>query len=227
MFTRKKCRNTVLKTWVVGFVLAFILGMFHSENVSAATGASSAPSSSKEETTEYLPLYNNGSGNTTVGRYQFNYTGNWNYFSNINSVYGYEDEVRRNTYLAGYQNSSGATLTNSSGATGIVKAYLIWETRQPYVQSNESANHVIVGCSNDYRYVYPNYVYNDNRTYSGWGNIDLRTCYVMVADVTNIVKVYGYGDCLGNTEGVLYRYHSVHEELVDDDTKKARYQSYI
>ena len=196
MFTRKKCRNTVLKTWVVGFVLAFILGMFHSENVSAATGASSAPSSSKEETTEYLPLYNNGSGNTTVGRYQFNYTGNWNYFSNINSVYGYEDEVRRNTYLAGYQNSSGATLTNSSGATGIVKAYLIWETRQPYVQSDESANHVrfIMRDGRAWKNIYPDYVYNDNRKFSGWGNADLRTCYTMVADVTNIVKAYGYGD---------------------------------
>ena len=195
MFTRKKCRDAVLKTWLVSFLLVFILGMFRAESVSAATGASSAPSSSKEETTEYLPLNTNGKEDI-VGRYQFNYTGNWNYFSNINSVYGYEDEVRRNTYLAGWQNSSGATLTNSSGVTGIVKAYLIWETRQPYVQSNESANHVTF-LMRDGRTgwnIYPDYVYNDNRKFSGWGNTDLRTCYTMVADVTNIVKAYGYGD---------------------------------
>lgn len=226
MSIRKKRKNIFFKTSIMIFLLLCIFVAVHPERVAAATNATTAASTSKEEVTEYMPMRPDG-GTVTTGRYQFNYIGNWNYFSNINSVYGYEDEVRRNTYIAGFTNSSGATLTNSSNATGIVKAYLIWETRQPYVQSNESANHVIVGCSNDYRYVYPNYVYNDNRTYSGWGNIDLRTCYVMVADVTNIVKAYGYGDCLGNTEGVLYRYHSVHEELVDDDTKKARYQSYI
>ena len=195
MFIRKKGRNKVLRTWIVSFLLVFIMGMFHSERVSAAPNASSAPSTSKEETTEYLPLHANGSA-TPIGRYQFNYTGNWNYFSNINAVNGYEDEVRRNTYLSGYQNSSGATLTNSSGATGIVKAYLIWETRLPYEQWNESANHVrfIARDGRTGWNIYPDYVYNDNRKYAGWGNIDLRTCYTMVADVTNVVKAYGYGD---------------------------------
>jgi hypothetical protein len=191
MSIRKNRKNTFFKTCIMSFLLLCILAAVHPGQVAAATNASTAASSSKEETMEYLPLHSGGMA-STIGRYQFNYTGNWNYFSNINAVYGYEDEVRRNTYISGFTNSSGATLTNSSNATGIVKAYLIWETRKPYVQSDESANHVIVGCSNDYRYVYPNYVYNDNRTYSGWGNIDLRTCYVMVADVTAYVQTHGY-----------------------------------
>ena len=194
MNTRKKCKNNVFRTWIVSFLLIFIFGMIRPDRVFAAPNASSAPSSSKEETTEYLPLNTNGKEDI-VGRYQFNYTGNWNYFSNINAVYCYEDEVRRNTYLAGWQNSSGATLTNSSGATGIVKAYLIWETRAPYEQWNESANHVVFHPnSGSYYNIYPDYVYNDNRKFSGWGNTDLRTCYTMVADVTNLVKAYGYGD---------------------------------
>ena len=125
---------------IATFLVCFMM-LLCPANVLASPNASSAPSSSKEEAHDYLPMASNGD-KVLVGRYQFNYTGNWNYFSNINAVYGYEDEVRRNTYLAGYQNGSGATLTNSSGATGIVKAYLIWETRAPYEQWNESANHV-------------------------------------------------------------------------------------
>ena len=194
MFIRKKLKDTVLRTWMVCFLLLEILGIFSLENVSAAPNASQAASSSQEETNEYLKMGNQG-GHTAIGRYQFNYTGNWNYFSNFNAITGMEEEAVRNTAIPGFLNSSGATLTNNSGADGIVKAYLIWETRRPYEQWNESTNHVVFRPQNGAYYnIYPDYVYNDNRKYSGWGDVDQRRCYTMVADVTNIVQAYGYGN---------------------------------
>lgn len=195
MFIRKKLKDTVLRTWMVCFLLLGILGIFSLENVSAAPNASQAASSSQEETNEYLKMGNQG-GHTAIGRYQFNYTGNWNYFSNFNAITGMEEEAVRNTAIPGYLNSSGATLSNTSGADGIVKAYLIWETRKPYNQWDENANHVrfIMRDGKTRWSIYPDYVYNDNRKYSGWGDVDQRRCYTMVADVTNIVKAYGYGN---------------------------------
>lgn len=186
-------KNLIRWSKTVIVCLSMVL-MFCSSNVLASTNASSSPSTSKEETQEYLPLGNQG-GQVAIGRYQYNYTGNWNYFSNFNAITGMEEEVSRNTAISGYLNSSKGTLVNSSGANGIVKAYLIWETRKPYEQWNENANHVrfITGNGNG-TYIYPDYVYNDNRKFSGWGNTDQRRCYTMVADVTNIVQAYGYGD---------------------------------
>lgn len=141
MFIRKKCKNIAYTMRIVCLLLLCVLGIVLPESVSAAPNASSSASTSGEETMEYLPLQSGGK-TAAIGRYQFNYTGNWNYFSNFNAITGMEEEAVRNTIIPGYINSSRATLTNTSGADGIVKAYLIWETRAPYEQWNESVNHV-------------------------------------------------------------------------------------
>lgn len=154
----------------------------------------------KEETMEYLPMGNNG-GDVRIGRYQFNYTGNWNYISHVDEVNRVEwgDESQNVLYdpnaSSNFSNCSRATLTNSSGAKKIVKAYLIWETRKAYDAGDYNSNHVkfVMHDGRTAADIYPNYAYCDNRTFVNWRN-PARSSYCMVADVTSIVQAYGYGD---------------------------------
>ncbi|MBP3488796.1 MAG: hypothetical protein J6K53_10420 [Roseburia sp.] len=154
----------------------------------------------KEETMEYLPLGNNG-GDVRIGRYQFNYVGNWNYISHVDEVNRVEWGKDSQNVLydpnapSNFFNCSKGTLTNSSGAKGIVKAYLIWETRKAYDAGDYNSNHVkfVMRDGRTAADIYPDNAYCDNRTFVNWRN-PARSSYCMVADVTRIVQAYGYGD---------------------------------
>lgn len=177
------------------FVLPFTLPI----KVQAAKSATEAAKKSKEEVTMLLPVAEDG-GLSTVGHLQYNYTGNYNYFSDMSvhatdSSKSFEANVHRNTALGKqYTNSSKGTLRKSSNDARIVKAYLFWETRKPYNKDDKKANHVtLVGkdkkTSQD---VYPDYAFHDNRYWSAWGNA--HRVYNMVADVSDFVKKQGYGN---------------------------------
>lgn len=187
LYTRKN--KVAIRRIAILFLLFFMLvGIAAQPNeVYAAAGEA------REETSEYLPLAADGK-EVRVGRYQFNYTGNWNYLSRVDDANRIEWDIQSQQAIAGFTNSSKATLTRSSGAKGIVKAYLIWETRKAYDAGDSNSNHVIFRAENGgYRNIYADYAYCDNRTFVGWRN-PARASYCMVADVTNIVKAYGYGD---------------------------------
>lgn len=183
------------KQWKIGVIAVACLMCIMSMFSVITTRVYAQASEPKEESMEYLPL-GNSSGDVRIGRYQFNYTGNWNYYSQVDEVHRNEWDVQRQPeVLSGYTNSSKATLSNSYGANKIVKAYLIWETRKPYKAENSNANHVrfIMKDGRTYFNIYPDKAYCDNRTFVGWRN-PARSSYCMVADVTGIVQAYGYGD---------------------------------
>ena len=90
------------------------------------------------------------------------------------------------------------TLYGDNNTTKVVKAYLIWETRKRYNKDDNNANHVtfIMHDARTYWNIYPDRVYVDDRSsqyVSGWEQPRPRV-YCNVADVTNIVQTYGYGD---------------------------------
>lgn len=188
---KRRCKR------VMGCICLLVMLLYGATSPGEAYAQASGP---REEAMEYLPLGSTGAVDeraTTIGRYQFNYTGNWNYYSQVDEVHRNEWGVQRQPEehsLPGYTNSSKATLIDSYGANKIVKAYLIWETRKPYKADNYSANHVrfIMRDGNGIN-IYPDKAYCDNRTFVGWRN-PARSSYCMVADVTGIVQAYGYGD---------------------------------
>ena len=142
-----------------------------------------------------LPVGQNDE-NTTVGRYALNYTGNINVYSSPSPRY--DDESYCSQTLLGWSNSSMATLHGDNNTTHIVKAYLIWETRKRYNKDDSNANHVtfIMHDGRSGANIYPDWVYVDDRSsryVSGWEQSRPRI-YCNVADVTTIVKTYGYGD---------------------------------
>lgn len=126
--------------------------------------------------------------NSAVGRYQLNYTGSTNHYASWNT----EGEPLGNVIyndIGGYSNSSTATLTPSTGANKIIKAYLVWETRAP-----EGATNPIVFISpKGGQWIYPTYAINDWRD-SGNGSWAYSTMYCMAADVTAVVRDAGYGN---------------------------------
>lgn len=89
----------------------------HSTQVMAATSPTAENPVNTNREFEALPV----SGNFTkaVGRYQFNYTGNINYYSAPSS--GSDDIQMSNNVLSGYETSSMGTLYGD-GNTRIVKA---------------------------------------------------------------------------------------------------------
>ena len=161
----------------------------------AATSSGYAANGVQKNVTEYLPTGQNGE-NTTVGRYALNYTGNINVYSSPSP--GNDDVTYRSQTLQGWSNSSMGTLYGDNNTTKVVKAYLIWETRKRYNKDDNNANHVtfIMHDARTYWNIYPDRVYVDDRSsqyVSGWEQPRPRV-YCNVADVTNIVQTYGYGD---------------------------------
>lgn len=198
MFFKKKSRNSNRK-WRTGIISMLCAFMALSAVVTEPLEAHAQASGIKEEVFEYLPLHANGSPDI-VGRYQFNYTGNWNYISHVDEVHRVEWGKDSQNVLydpnspSNFFNSSKGTLTNSSGAKGIVKAYLIWETRKAYDAGDYNSNHVrFIMRDGAWKDVYPDNAYCDNRTFINWRN-PARSSYCMVADVTGIVQAYSYGD---------------------------------
>lgn len=168
----------------------------HPAQVMAATSPTAENPVNTNREFEALPV----SGNFTkaVGRYQFNYTGNINYYSAPSS--GSDDIQMLNNVLTGYETSSMGTLYGD-GNTRIVKAYLFWETRKRYNKWDENSNHVaFMYRANQGIYgmnIYPDHVYVDDRKSEfvggAWANSRPRI-YCNIADVTSIVQAYGYGD---------------------------------
>ncbi|WP_215645798.1 InlB B-repeat-containing protein [Roseburia hominis] len=125
-----------------------------------------------------------------------NYTGNINVYSSPSS--GNDDISYLSQTLPVWSNSSMGTLYGDNNTTKVVKAYLIWETRKRYNQYDNNANHVsfIMRDGRTRWNIYPDRVYVDDRSsryVSGWEQPRPRV-YCNVADVTNIVQTYGYGD---------------------------------
>lgn len=125
---------------------------------------------------------------TIVGRYKLNYTGNTNHYAYWNNITG--RPVTNSIYndVSGWSNSSTATLSKSSGATGIKYAFLVWETRAPEGATTPIILRMPTG---KYRSVAPTYAVNDWRVV---GRAGMKSMYCMAADVTSIVKNTGYGN---------------------------------
>lgn len=181
---------------LLGMLFLIGISMVCATPVYAATSASGAAAGAAINKMETQPLASDGS-ETTVGRYALNYTGNTN-FTGLAQSSG-DIESFRSVAIPGTQNSSVATLSSDSGST-VVKAYLVWETRRKYDRYDEATNHVtFISATNKGTgmiNIYPDRVYVDNRNsryVSGW-EADRPRIYTNVADVSNIVKAYGYGN---------------------------------
>ena len=195
MYSERKLRydrSTIYK--IILCVLFVISALLFSDKVMAGTLAEGTASEVQKNVFNVLPVGQNDE-NTTVGRYALNYTGNINVYSSPSP--GYDDESYCSQTLPGWSNSSMATLHGDNNTTHIVKAYLIWETRKRYNKDDYNANHVrFIMRDGNGANIYPNWVYVDDRSsryVSGWEQSRPRI-YCNVADVTTIVKTYGYGD---------------------------------
>ena len=192
MYSERKLRydrSTIYK--IILCVLFVISALLFSDKVMAGGAASEI----QKNVFNVLPVGQNDE-NTTVGRYALNYTGNINVYSSPSPRY--DDESYCSQTLLGWSNSSMATLHGDNNTTHIVKAYLIWETRKRYNKDDSNANHVtfIMHDGRSGANIYPDWVYVDDRSsryVSGWEQSRPRI-YCNVADVTTIVKTYGYGD---------------------------------
>ena len=196
MYYERKLRDKRKTIWLLGLGLLFMMiTLMHTDKIMAATSSGYAANGVQKNVTEYLPTGQNGE-NTTVGRYALNYTGNINVYSSPSP--GNDDVTYRSQTLQGWSNSSMGTLYGDNNTTKVVKAYLIWETRKRYNKDDNNANHVtfIMHDARTYWNIYPDRVYVDDRSsqyVSGWEQPRPRV-YCNVADVTNIVQTYGYGD---------------------------------
>ena len=196
MYYERKLRDKRKTIWLLGLGLLFMMiTLMHTDKIMAATSSGYAANGVQKNVTEYLPTGQNGE-NTTVGRYALNYTGNINVYSSPSP--GNDDVTYRSQTLRGWSNSSMGTLYGDNNTTKVVKAYLIWETRKRYNKDDNNANHVtfIMHDPRTYWNIYPDRVYVDDRSsqyVSGWEQPRPRV-YCNVADVTNIVQTYGYGD---------------------------------
>ncbi len=189
---KNKSRMRILLFMVLSFVIMLII---HTDRIWAATSVTDAADGFSRSTMEYMRLGQNGE-NTTVGRYGLNYTGNINVYSSPSS--GSDDISYISQTLPVWSNSSMGTLYGDNNTTKVVKAYLIWETRKRYDRYDNNANHVsfIMRDGRTRWNIYPDRVYVDDRSsqyVSGWEQPRPRV-YCNVADVTNIVQTYGYGD---------------------------------
>ena len=189
------CEERKLKRILFSVLIAvsWIVIAIHADKVMAATSAGDV--TIQKNVSERLPTGQNGE-NTTVGRCGLNYTGNINVYSSPSS--GNDDISYLSQTLPVWSNSSMGTLYGDNNTTKVVKAYLIWETRKRYNQYDNNANHVsfIMRDGRTRWNIYPNWVYVDDRSsqyVSGWEQPRPRV-YCNVADVTNIVRAYGYGD---------------------------------
>ena len=189
------CEERKLKRILFSVLIAvsWIVIAIHADKVMAATSAGDV--TIQKNVSERLPTGQNGE-NTTVGRYGLNYTGNINVYSSPSS--GNDDISYLSQTLPVWSNSSMGTLYGDNNTTKVVKAYLIWETRKRYNQYDNNANHVsfIMRDGRTRWNIYPDRVYVDDRSsryVSGWEQPRPRV-YCNVADVTNIVQTYGYGD---------------------------------
>ena len=189
------CEERKLKRILFSVLIAvsWIVIAIHADKVMAATSAGDV--TIQKNVSERLPTGQNGE-NTTVGRYGLNYTGNINVYSSPSS--GNDDISYLSQTLPVWSNSSMGTLYGDNNTTHIVKAYLIWETRKRYNKDDSNANHVtfIMHDGRSGANIYPDWVYVDDRSsryVSGWEQSRPRI-YCNVADVTTIVKTYGYGD---------------------------------
>ena len=196
MYYERKLRDKRKTIWLLGLGLLFMMiTLMHTDKIMAATSSGYAANGVQKNVTEYLPTGQNGE-NTTVGRYALNYTGNINVYSSPSP--GNDDVTYRSQTLREWSNSSMGTLYGDNNTTKVVKAYLIWETRKRYNKDDNNANHVtfIMHDARTYWNIYPDRVYVDDRSsqyVSGWEQPRPRV-YCNVADVTNIVQTYGYGD---------------------------------
>ena len=188
-----KYKNGAIKQFLIIMLFA-VMSVVHTDKISAETSSVNAAAEVKKSVTEYLPVGQNKE-NTTVGRYALNYTGNINVYSSPSSR---NDDISYcSQILPGWSNSSMGTLCGDNNFTKVVKAYLIWETRKRYNQYDENANHVrfIMRDGNGIN-IYPDRVFVDDRSsqyVSGWEQSRPRI-YCNVADVTTIVRTYGYGN---------------------------------
>ena len=195
MYYERKLRNKRKIIWlsILGLVFMMIT-LMHTDKIMAATSSGNAANEVKKHVSAYLPTGSSGE-DPTVGRYALNYTGNINVYSSPSP--GSDDISYRSQTLPGWSNSSMGTLYGDNNTTKVVKAYLIWETRKRYNQYDENANHVkFIMRDRAWRDIYPDWVYVDDRSsryVSGWEQPRPRV-YCNVADVTNIVRAYGYGD---------------------------------
>lgn len=128
--------------------------------------------------------------NSMIGRYKFNYTGNTNHYTNWGS--GNNPPAIKHMYrdVAIGSDCSTATLTQTSGASGIVKAFLVWETR---AKAPTQAVFFAGPGENHNKWIYPDYAVNDVRVNGG---TTYKTMYCMAADVTSAVQQWGYGTYL-------------------------------
>lgn len=189
------CEERKLKRILFSVLIAvsWIVIALHADNVMAATSAGDV--TIQKNVSGRLSTGQNGE-NTAVGRYGLNYTGNINVYSSPSP--GSDDISYRSQTLPGWSNSSMGTLYGDNNTTKVVKAYLIWETRKRYDRYDNNANHVsfIMRDGRTRWNIYPDRVYVDDRSsqyVSGWEQPRPRV-YCNVADVTNIVQTYGYGD---------------------------------
>ena len=133
--------------------------------------------------------------NGLVGQYKLNYTGNTNHYASWENATGrthVNHVYNESPWGPQGANCSSATLQNTNGASRIVKAYLVWETRAKVPHGSvyflRYKNGAPSGAS-----VASQYAVNDIRDVGG--NI-YRSMYVMAADVTDFVATAdnnGYG----------------------------------
>lgn len=196
MYSERKLRydrSIIYKFYLC--VLLVVSALLFSDKVMAETLAEHATNEVQKNVFKELPVGQSGE-NTTVGRYALNYTGNINVYSSPSS--GNDDISYCSQTLSGWSNSSRATLHGDNSTTHIVRAYLIWETRKRYNKDDNNANHVsfLMRDARTRWNIYPDWVFADDRSsryVSGWEQSRPRI-YCNVADVTTIVKTYGYGD---------------------------------
>ena len=194
MYYERKLRDKRRRVWQLVLGLLFMMMLMHTDKIMAETLTGNAPGTVQLNSAQNLLLGSNGE-TTAVGRYAINYTGNINVYSSPSL--GNDDISYCSKTLPGFSNSSMATLCGDNNTTHIVKAYLIWETRKRYNKDDYKANHVrFIMRDGNGANIYPNWIYVDDRSsryVSGWEQSRPRI-YCNVADVTTIVKTYGYGN---------------------------------
>ncbi|MDD6306988.1 MAG: hypothetical protein PUA75_08665, partial [Clostridiales bacterium] len=133
MLNRKISKRKI--TAVVAVLLCAIMMFGQAFSV---WGAEAQRSTSKNPIS---PIMTNGDvlQGAFVGRYQFNYTGNKNYYQYLqpgaavsgvgNTISGKRKTAAKNALGQTITNSSSATLKKNGGNGNIKAAYLVWQTR--------------------------------------------------------------------------------------------------
>lgn len=131
-----------------------------------------------------------------VGRYELNYTGNTNHFTEWYDIGVAQKQYIYNDLGNAYFNSSSAYLNAESSNSTIKHAYLVWQSRTTEKEGfapMEAPVKLILPNGKDIN-IAPQYIIKDDRdNWDGQNHDNYGSVCTMVTDVTSIVKQAGFG----------------------------------